>query len=374
MNDTVIKVLAVADPAVAVYVDKKLNILQGFNGEVQFDVVPWAQYYATMMDVFAGKAFYDVIMVAGHLWMRDFIEKGYLAPIEFENEDILPVIAQEMKYNGKTYLSPSFCDGHMIVYRKSIVEKKIGKLFGNSISPEEYVTSAVAIGCTDEMAAVAMKAHQSEIFTDAIPFLRMEGQDVYNTATHDAICDNKSVINGLETYCQLKKYAVSNTDTFGNEQVAEAIQKKKVAMAVTWSGQLGVVCNENCLDYNDLGFTTFNTAWNVTWSFAVSSNSKNQEKANALLRFLRSPKIDAIAGAHSGAPVRRQSYIDGMEKYPWYACQLEMIENAKPLPNMKNAADKNGVFYEEISDAFAGKKTPASAMANAQVRISQIAK
>lgn len=372
MNNTVIKVLAVADPAVEVYVDKRLNILSKFDEEVQFDVVPWAEYYDTMMNVFAGKAFYDVIMVAGHLWLRDFVDNGYLAPIELEEEDILPTIAQELKYNSKTYLSPSFCDGHMIVYRKSILQERYGRLFSNVITPAEYLNAAVKIEGNENMSAVAMKAHQSEIFLDALPFLRMRGHDIYDEYTLAAICDNADIISNLEKYCELKKYAPIDTDTYGNEQIANAIQKKKTAMAVTWSGQLGVVYNDECIEKEDLGFATFNTAWNVTWSFAISANSKNKEKANELLRFLRSPEIDKIAGAHSGAPVRKQSYIDGMDEFPWYACQLHMIEHAKPIPNIKAAGSKNGVFYEEIANAFAGKKTSAKAMVDAQVRINQI--
>lgn len=374
MKNTLLKVLAVADPAVVVYADKKLNLLSEFNKEVQFDIVPWEQYYNTMLDVFAGNAYYDIIMIAGHLWMRDFIEKGYLAPIQFKDEDILPVIAQEMKYKGKTYLSPSFCDGHMIVYRKSIIKNKLGKLFGDVITPEEYIYSAHIIGNTDEMSAVAMKAHQSEIFTDALPFLRMNDNDIFDANSNNLICNNDSIIKGLEYYCNLKKYAIKYTDTYSNHEIAYAIQKKKVAMAVTWSGQLGVVFDENCIDPQDLGFATFNTAWNVTWSFAISSNSTNKEKANELIKYLRSPKVDKIAGEYSGAPVRRKSYVDGMDKFPWYSCQLKMIENAKPLPKVDNLAIKISVLYEEIAKAFAGKKTSAEAMSDAQVKINQISK
>ncbi len=372
MDGTLVKVLAVADPAVAVYADKKLNILNEFDGRVQFDVVPWAEYYKTMSEVFAGQAYYDVIMVAGHLWLRDFAEKGYLAPIELEEEDILPAIVQEMKYGDKSYLSPSFCDGHMIVYRKSIVNYKLGKDFRDVITPNEYIEAALCIGQMGDMGAVAMKAHQSEIFTDALPFLRMGGQDVYDPDTLSVNCNNPTVINGLKSYCLLKQAARRNTDTFGNEQTAEAIRQKRAAMAVTWSGQLGVVYNDGCLDKEDLGFATFSTAWNVSWSFAISSNSTNKEKANELLRYLRSPGIDAIAGGYSGAPVRKQSYLNGMERYPWYSCQLSMIEHARPIPAIRYAGDKNNVFYEEIAEAFAGRKTPEKAMADAEARINRI--
>ncbi|MFT4143272.1 MAG: extracellular solute-binding protein [Mobilitalea sp.] len=372
MGKAVIKVLAVADPAIAVYVDKKLNVLDQFEEEVQFDVVPWAEYYQTMLEVFAGKAFYDIIMVAGHLWLRDFAEKGYLAPLELEEEDILPVILQEMRFNNKIYLSPSFCDGHMIVYRKSILKEKYGKLFDNVITPDEYIKAATVLGSNSEMAAAAMKAHPSEIFTDALPFLRMDGTDVYDKESLRVTCNNSEVIRGLENYCELRKYAPIDTDTYGNEQIVDAIWQKKSAMAVTWSGQLGVVYTDSCVEKEDLGFTTFNTAWNVTWSFAISANSQNKEKAEKLLRFLRSPQIDKIAGAHSGAPIRRQSYIDGLSQYPWYECQLSMFDNAKPIPNIISAGNKNNVFYEEITNAFAGKKSAKEAMADAEYRINQI--
>ncbi len=360
MNNKVLKVLAVADPAVMVYTDKMLDVLKSFKYKVQFDAVPWEKYYPAMMNVFDGKEYYDVIMVAGHLWKRDFVEKNYIVPIEFEEEDILPDIVSEMKYNGKTYLSPSFCDGHMIVYRKSMINKSLDSV----ITPKEY--AEIAESCT-----IAMKAHQSEIFTDALPFLRMNGQDVYDE-NHKAVCNCDGVIKGLETYCGMKKHAVHNTDTFGNGEIAETLRNKKVAAAVTWSGQLGTVVNDSCIEPQDLGFATFSTAWNVTWSFAVPASCKNQTEANELLRYLRSPEMDALAGALSGAPVRRQSYINGKEKYPWYECQLKMIENAKPLPDMKSAGDKNGIFYEEIALAFSGKKTPAQAMADAQERINVI--
>ncbi|SDN39757.1 extracellular solute-binding protein [Acetanaerobacterium elongatum] len=363
MKDKALKVLAVADPAVLVYIDDKLGVMRNFGRRVEFDVFPWEQYYTTMMEVFKGKAYYDAVMVAGHLWKRDFVDKGYLAPIEFEDEDILPAIAQEMKYNGKAYLSPSFCDGHMIVYRKDMTDKR----FGDIITPQEY-----AVFCTSfEVPSIAMKAHPSEIFTDALPFLRMNGQDVYDRATHKAVCDCEQVIRGLEVYCSLKKYALEGTESFGNEQIAQVLRNRRAAAAVTWSGQLGTLLNKDCIKPENLGFATFSTAWNVTWSFAINAHCENMQEANELLRYLRSPEVDAVAGAYSGAPVRERSYLTGKDKYPWYSCQLNMIKNSKPLPDQQGAGDKNAVFYEEIAAAFSGKKTPKVAMSDAQKRINE---
>lgn len=363
-----LRVLAVADPAVECYLDKELGILAGYDGNVVFHIVPWKDYYSMMMEVFAGKSCYDIVMVAGHLWICDFVENGYLSEIEFEDEDILPVIAKEMRYRGKAYLSPSFCDGHMIVYRKSLLKQVLGKVPDRVIAPQDYIEMAKAYTAACGNRSVAMKADGSEIFTDALPFLRMYGGDVYD-ADGAAACVNDGVVKGLQSYVELKSCALEGTECFGNGEIAAAIREKRAAMAVTWSGQLGAVCGEGCLEPEDLGFSTFSTAWNVTWSFAVCSGCKQKEAANAFLRYLRSPQIDRKAGRKSGAPVREASYLKEADSCPWFDVQQEMIKLAEPLPVISGAGNKNSVFYKRISEAFAGKKTAKEAMADAKREI-----
>lgn len=370
MNEEVLKVLAVEDPAVLVYVDDKKNILKNFPGKVEIQVIPWASYYKTMQAVFAGEADYDIVMIAGHLWKRDIVEKGYLAEVKMDEEDILKTVIKEMNYKGATYLSPSFCDGHMIVYRKSIIKELLGYELSDVIAPEEYIEIAKKLH--DYGYKIAMKADKSEIFTDALPFLRMNGIDVYDAQTGNVQCDRKEIIDGLEKYCELRKFAFMDTEKYGNAEIVEKIQTKEAAMAVTWSGQLGVVFNEYCQDKEDLGVATFTTAWNVTWSFAISNSSKKKNLANEFLKYLRSKEVDQMAGSCSGAPIRTSSYLIGKELYPWYRCQMHMIEHATGLPDLAQAGDKNGVLYEEIYEAFIGKKTAREAMKEAMIKIRRV--
>ncbi len=368
MSEKVLKVLAVDDPAVFAYTDRELGILEKYGKPVEFEIVPWSEYFPKMTDVFEGKASYDIVMIAGHLWAYDLVKKGCLAPLSYEDEDILPVIAREMEYEGKKYLSPSFCDGHIAVYRKSVVKNALGELPGEVISPEEYIRIAKLIFEKENRPSLAMKADASEIFTDALPFLRMFGEDVY---TEDGInCGSSKIVEGLEQYCSMKKYALPSTDKFGNGEVADAIRTGKAPLAITWSGQMGVVMAG--LDADDLGFATLSTAWNVTWSFAVSTKSGMKAEAEDFLKFLRSPEIDRLAGEKSGAPVRLSSYKAGADSHPWYDCQVRMFENAKPLLCRENAGDLNGVLYGEIAEAFAGRKTPQAAMKDAETKIKEM--
>ncbi|WP_349673684.1 extracellular solute-binding protein [Lacrimispora sp.] len=369
MEQEILKVLAVADPAVNGYLDKKLGILDGYKENVEFQIVPWSEYYDKMMESLTGSGDYDIIMVAGHLWLSDFVKKGYLAELELEEEDILPAIVREMSYQDKAYLSPSFCDGHMIVYRKSLINKVLGKELEPVITPQEYLDTAKALAAVYGRKAVAMKADSSEIFTDALPFLRMYGGDAYDSEGNP-ICGDEKAIRGLQSYCECKSYALAGTEHFANEEIADAIRKKKAVMAVTWSGQLGAVWENGCLEPEDLGFSTFSTAWNVTWSFAICSESRKREAASDFLRYLRSSVIDCKTGRLSGAPVRESSYQKG--NAPWFPVQKMMIESAGPLPHINRSGDKNAILYQKIYQAFTGELSAREAMESAEREIADI--
>lgn len=369
MEQGILKVLAVADPAVNGYLDKELGILDGYKENVEFQIVPWSEYYDKMMNSLTGSGDYDIIMAAGHLWLSDFVEKGYLSELELEEEDILPAIVREMSYQDKTYLSPSFCDGHMIVYRKSLIYKVLGKELGPVITPQEYLDTAKALAEVYGRKAVAMKADSSEIFTDALPFLRMYGGDAYDSEGNP-VCGDEKAIRGLQTYCECKSYALEGTEHFANEEIADAIRKKMAVMAVTWSGQLGTVWENGCLEPEDLGFSTFSTAWNVTWSFAICQVSRKREAANDFLRYLRSSVVDCKTGKVSGAPVRESSYLKGND--PWFPVQKMMIESARPLPHIIRSGDKNAILYKKIYQAFTGELSAREAMESAEREIADI--
>ena len=370
-----IKILAVQDPAVSVYVDSRLDLLRKFpkkDVEAEFDIVSWDDYFETMMKSFQGNADYDIVMVAGHLWLRDFVEKGYLQEISYDFEDILPVIAREMQYKGKTYLSPSFCDGHMIAYRKSAVEKAAGKLPGEIMTADEFVDIAEKLHKAGYQNPIALKAAKSEILLDALPYLRSGGKDVYIQTDKEVSCNIAQLENELEKYVSLRKFAPEDTHTYGNDDIREMLSDKKAMMATTWSGQLGVVMKD-CKEKEDIGFSTFDTAWNVTWSFAITGVSKNKEEAQELLEYLRSPEIDALAGECSGAPVRKSNYEKGADIYPWYRVQLGMIEEyAEPFPPLAEAGDMNGVLYDAIYSAFTGEKSVRQAIDEAQAKADSI--
>lgn len=367
-----IKVLAVGDPAVYAYTNENFKILEPWKHKVIFDIVPWNDYYDKMMDSFQGNENYDIVMVAGHLWLNDFVSKGYVAEVmsdldnEYDYEDILPVIREELKIDNKKYLYPSFCDGHILMYRKSVINENIDE----SISTDKLIELVEKHKNINGMKPIALKAHPSEAFLDFLPYLRNEGIDAFESSSKEPIFNCESGEIALKKYCDLKQLAIEGTEEFDNDKVREAFQNKKVAMAVTWGGQLGFVVNDECLDKEDVGFAALETAWNVTWSFAINAKSKKKKESEEFLRYLSSKEVDRVVGGFAGSPVRKSTYNMDMDKYPWYKTHLKLIEEyAKPLPQLIDSGAKLGELYNCVEMAFNNKKEIKEALKEAEAHI-----
>ncbi len=354
-----LKILAVADPAVEVYVNNEYKILENYINksiQIKFDIISWEKYILEMEKALKGEKKYDIIMVAGHLWLYDLVKKGYLEKLNYEKEDILDSIFEEMKLQNTIYLSPSFCDGHMIVYRKEAL-KRIGKKMEDVITIDEFIGTALELKKSGIKYPVALKAHESEIFTDILPYLRSLGKDIYILDEKKEIkCNISQMSEEIRKYLKMKRLSPKNTEKFGNDEIRRAIVNKEVAMVVTWSGQLGLLLKEE-ENIENLGFSTLDTSWNVTWSFGILKTSENKRESADFLKYLRSEEVDAIVGEYCGAPIRKKNYLKGMKKFIWYKIQMDMIEKYScPLPKENLIQEKNNILYKKIYEIFSTEK------------------
>lgn len=377
MGTRTLRVVAVGDPAVYAYVDERLGIVSGYersrNVNVLFDIIPFESYYSAMMDALSGRREGDIVMVAGHLWLRDLAGKGLLSPVsypadaEWDEADIVPVIREEMRVDGVPYLYPSFCDGHFVLYRKSAVQQALGRPMPDVVTTDDLREAAFRSSGVQGMHGIVLKAHPSEILLDALPYFRQEGVELFDPVTHKPDFNREAGIRALEKYLALREVAPQETGTFGNDEVREAFQQKRTVFAVTWGGQLGVVLDDRCLDPEDVGFCALRTAWNVTWGFAVNARSGNKPAANGLLGHLASKETDRLVGAWCGSPVRRSTYDADGGRYRWYAAHLASIErHARPLPKMEKAGAKLDALYRALAAAFRGELAPGEALAQAE--------
>ena len=358
MNET-LKILAINDPAVNVYTNNEYKILENYNDkniDIKFNIFPWDKYTAELEKSFDEDGKYDIIMIPGHLCLYELVKKNCLEEISYEQEDILSYIFEEMKLNNKLYLSPSFCDGHMIIYRKKMVENIVGSV-NEVLTVDEFIKIAKKLKESGIETPIALKADKSEIFTDVLPYLRCFEKDIYSlNKNNEIICNIKSMHKELKKYLFLKKLSPKDTCNYTNEKIKDCIINKKVAMAVTWSGQLGLFKNQN-ENSEEFGYSTLKTAWNVTWAFGITKKSKNKNKAKNFLKYLRTSEIDKMVGEYCGAPVRKKNYLEGTEKYPWYKIQLNMIEKySSPIIVNDLTSKKNEILYRHLHEIFCNEE------------------
>jgi len=366
--DKQLKVLAVGDPAVYVYVDDRYNFLNEFTKEtgvkIYFDIVKWVDYYPTLINSFREYK-YDIVMVAGHLWVSELVKKGYLLELsrnfelDYDYEDIIPSIRQEIEYNEKKYLLPSFCDGHILLYRKSEIKEKLAK----KITIDELI-KLVENNTDNQKKTFVLKAHPSEIFLDLLPYIRNEGIDAFDN-DGSPLFDNEKGYSALQKYIYMKQYCPKNVDEFGNEEVLNAIQRDKCKLGVSWSGQLGQIMNDQCINPEDIGFTSLETSWNTTWSFGINHLCQDRFLAVKFLQFITSKEVDKAVGAYCGNPTRNSSFEEGKEKYRWYPVLQNMLERSKPLPHLTVTGQLIDITTKEIVKAFRHIISPKEALRNA---------
>jgi multiple sugar transport system substrate-binding protein len=379
----VIHVLAVGDPAVMAYVNGKDSIINRWekqnNVGVDFQILPWQDYYPKLISELENtETVFDIVMVAGHFWKADFVTKGYLEPLDgyfsaappdYDSNDILQSVRDEMSINHHQYLIPSFSDGHLIFYQKDLIHDYFGISVPSVVSVSELFEWVQKIhGKRKNVAGIALKAHESEIMLDWLPYLRQEGTDLFDDGLPSF--NNEKGIRALEKYVKLKGFAPQDTANYGNEEIKICIQEGKCAFAVSWGGQAGEIMR-GIQNREQIGYTTFERPWNVTWSFAVPSHSSQKELAMRLLFYLSSKAIDQETGCYAGSPVRYSSYDSPKVKAecPWYGAQLAMLKNAKPLPDIQNSGTLFGFVYHFVHQCFIGELSPAEALRKAEEEI-----
>jgi multiple sugar transport system substrate-binding protein len=378
MRCRAVKVLAVADPAVLAYVDPGLGILDRWRAErreVDFDILPWDRYYPTLLAQ-REKPEYDIAMIAGHLWLRDFAESGAILPLDegfrslppsYGEDDLVDALRREAEWEGRRWLVPSFTDGHLIFYDAKAAADA-GVALAPAVDPRGFASFARAL-CGGSR-RLALKACPSEIFLDWLPYLLGEGAEPFDAEGRPTFRDERG-LRALEAYLAMRDIALEGCAGYGNEGVRDALLSGRALLGASWGGQAAGIASGK---RGRFGFATFERPWNVAWSFAILSGTRRADEAFALLAYLSSREVDKAVGRFAGSPVRSSSYADPAEAAacPWYPVQLDMIRRAYTLPRLRSGGELFGVLYEELSRAFAGRVSPAEALAGAEGRINDI--
>lgn len=358
-----IRILAVGDPAVYAYTDSSLGLLgrceRDTGHSVRFDILPWAEYGERVFaEAASAEPAYDVVMVAGHLWLPQFVTAGWLAPLDtagplhsadYAPDDVLPGVAAEMRYADTQYLAPSFSDGHILYAH--------GSLDGLT---DETGRGDVARFAGSGRSSVVKKA-PSEIFLDWLPYLRRFGGAFLDEQGEPAF-NGPAGREAAEAYRELSRRVDAAFAPYGNEEVASAIRDGAVSFGVSWGGQAGqIVTTES---RKTLEYVTLSDPWNVTWSFGVLAASPHRSAATEVLAVLTDAAADRAVGEYAGSPCRASSYRDPelRARCPWFPAQEDLLRTARPLPSRPDLPQLLGPISAALTDIVDGDTDIAGAL------------
>ncbi|MBU0927320.1 MAG: extracellular solute-binding protein [Spirochaetes bacterium] len=380
MAKRAVRVLAVADPAVRAYVEPGLGILDAWaaRGEepAAFDIVPWAEYSSLLERECSSRSpEYDVVMIAGHLWLRDYAERGALASLgariaalgpEYGDEDVLPEIRRETSWAGERWLLPSFTDGHLVFADSEALSALFPGSVPELLSTQELERAARRLAGAGGSPRFGLKAHPSEIFLDWLPYALDEGVEPFDGDGLPTFNVPEGV-GALSRYVGMRALSLGGCELAGNEEILEALRSRKALMAVSWGGQAGRIAHGD----RGFGYLGLTRPWNVTWSFGLLARSSAADDAFRFLAYLTGAPVDRAVGRYAGSPTRASSYADEESRAlcPWYGAQESLVGRAYALPSFPGAGAALGILYEELASAFAGRSSPADALGRAEKRV-----
>lgn len=374
-----IKILGPNDPALEAL---KISVEQNKGLNCELTIVAWEAYRAKLDETLsASTPEYDAVCIPGHIWLPQLANDGLLKDFDslfsmvptkiqehYNSDDIFPSIQKECKFVGadgkpKQYVLPLFTDGHIVFYRSDLVN------LPETIDPREWHKHLDGLNLPNGIMPFAMKAHNSEIFLDVLPYLWAFGGDLWDGASSVPVFNSEANANAIEYYTSLRKYCPADTHNYGNGEILDAINTGKVAIVTSWGGQAaGIFDPKNNQMSQHIKTAALSNAWNATWGVSIPANisaPKAAETLSALMQLMDATG-DKLVTEIAGSPVRLSSYTKAeKDKFPWLASQQALLENCQILPVDPAFGNYLGGLYGEVYNAFVGTKTAKEALSDA---------
>lgn len=367
-------ILGPDDPALAVL---QRQLADHPEWDTELKIVSWAVYQGMMnASLTAEQSPYQAVCVPGHIWLPGLVADGKLEAFEnllpsvaaevvkeYDIADIIPAVHNESLMEGKQYLLPLFTDGHLIFYRKDMLDvSQIAN--GGILDPRSLPELLEKLTLPPGQYPMALKAHPSEILLDWLPYLWAFGGELVDD-NHQPAFNSSAAIHALEFFIDLKRFCPPDTHLYGNAEILNILQQGKAALAVSWGGQAAPILDDSNPYRNEIETTTFTQPWNTTWGISIPANQPKTVKQEILsvLYTAADKQQDREVTRLAGSPVRLSSYsFEELERYTWLRAQKEMLERRQLLPIHPGFSKYLGPLYAMVYAAFTGELTASEAL------------
>jgi multiple sugar transport system substrate-binding protein len=341
------------------------------------------QFFLTSLE--GGADDFDVLVV-DVVWVPEFARAGWIADISGAfppaklREEFLPGPVEAVVVDDKTYAVPWYVDVGVLFYRKDLVPR----------APRTYA----------ELEQFAREAKQKDpllqgyvwqgrqyegLNCNAFEAIWGHGGQVLDAQGRLAL-DTVEARAGLEYLRRLIASGISppGVTSAAEEEARRVFQSGQAVFMRNWPYAWEEAQKPDSPIRGKVGITTLPTVsgepgWGTLggWQLAVNAHvsEKRKDAAQRLIAHLTSPEANVMMALSYGRnPPRPAVYKDPrlVERVPFIASLLGMVENARPRPVTPYYNLLSDVLQSEFSAAIAGIRTPETALKQAQRQVDHL--
>ncbi|AKJ08445.1 carbohydrate ABC transporter substrate-binding protein (CUT1 family) [Archangium gephyra] len=341
------------------------------------------QFFLTSLE--GGADDFDVLVV-DVVWVPEFARAGWIAdiskafPPEVLRRDFLSGPVEAVVVDGKTYAVPWYVDVGVLFYRKDLVPR----------APRTYAEleqfAREAKAKEPLLQGYVWQGRQYEgLNCNVFEAIWGHGGQVLDARGRLAL-DTEQARAGLAYLRRLISSGISppGVTSAAEEEARRVFQSGQAVFMRNWPYAWEEAQKPDSPIRGKVGITTLPTlsgepGWGTLggWQLAVNAHvsPKRKEAAERLIAHLTSPEANVMMALSYGRnPPRPSVYKDPrlVERVPFIASLLGMVENARPRPVTPYYNLLSDVLQSEFSAAIAGIRPPEQSLKQAQRQVDHL--
>jgi multiple sugar transport system substrate-binding protein len=323
----------------------------------------------------------DVVLL-NDPWVPEFAARGWLQDLSKVGKvsgDFVPNALDVGKVDSVQYAIPWMGNVQMMAYRRDLFEA------AGIAAPKTYsdvLAAAEKLG-KDGLSGVVFRGVKGDpIVTGFLPILSAFGGRIIDDQGKSAV-NSPETVKAIEMMLKLKAHAPAEVASYNAQEVRDALQQGKVAMALeqwpNWVPDLDNPKVSEVVDKVELIPTPGETAESQpllgVWLLAIPEGSKHPQEALDFINFLVSEENELQEVMNNGKPpVLRTTFgrEDVLKKYRWLSTQHTSLETGKPKPRVANYNQIESIMGDYLSLALVGQISPADAAAQMSKAIDRV--
>lgn len=345
-----------------VFAEPVRSLLPQFEEEtgitVEMETLPYSSLRERQVSEFTAGASDLDIMTMDIVWMGEFVENGWIEPLndyyardaaEIDPDDFLPGAMQGLAlWDGDYYGMPLGAYYYLYFYRTDILE---AHGLEPAVTLDEFIAIAQATNDPPNMHGFSSGYQRgAPLVHDSVSYMTGLGGSILADFPNDntPTMDSDIARTTYEFYIDMLNYAPSGAETFDFSARREVFQQGIVSQIGNWSSSGGAfvdpdqsqpIVNENLgvgymprMSADDDPYVPFGG-----WSLVINRNSENKDAAWEFFKWFASPDIQRIYTERGGTPIRFSTLEDPelQEGRDWFQLIIDAEANDLVDPEVR---------------------------------------